>query len=71
MAGSSWLPSLSFYLQQQHAVGKGSLCPLEQNELITAILRSTWSMSQISLCLCFVFLTEVNLNASAFHSIGS
>lgn len=72
VTGSSRLPSLSFYLQQQHAVGKGFLCPWEQNKLITATLWSMWSVSQISLkSLCFVSLTEVNLNASAFHSIGS
>lgn len=49
-----------------------SLCPRVHNKLITATRRSVCSVSQISLrCLCFVFLTEVNLNASSFHSIGS
>lgn len=69
---SSWLPSLSFYAQQQHAVGKESLSPREQNKLITATLGSMWSVSQICLkCLCFVSLTEVDLNASTFHFIES
>lgn len=51
---------------------KGSPCPREQNALITATLCSVRSVSQISLeCFCFVFLTEVNLNASTFRSIES
>lgn len=72
VTGSSWLLSLSFDLQQQHAVGKESLCPTEQNKSITATLWSMRSVSQISLKrLCFVFFTEVDSIATAFHSIGS
>lgn len=57
VTGSSWLLSLSFYVQrQQHAVGKGSQCLREQNKLITATLLSVLVVSQISQkSLCFVF----------------
>lgn len=62
----------AFILSSNMLWEKGSVSRGEQNKLITATLGSMWPVSLICLkCLCFVFLIEVNLNASTFHSIGS